>query len=105
MTPAQCRAARALLDWSPQQLADAADMAVVTVEHYEDGVSHPTNATIDAIRQALVRTGVAFVADGVQLRSAGAVAPDREAASHGLREVGPESEVRGGHEAPAETVP
>lgn len=73
MTPAQCRAARALLDWSQQQLADAARVGVVTVRQLEAGASQPRNATLDVMKRALEEAGVIFVAEngegpGVRLK-------------------------------------
>ncbi|MFK8251757.1 helix-turn-helix domain-containing protein [Ancylobacter terrae] len=73
MTPAQCRAARALLDWSQQQLADAARVGVVTVRQLESGASQPRNATLDVLRRALEAAGVIFVEEngegpGVRLK-------------------------------------
>jgi len=71
--PAQCRAARALLDWSQQQLADAAKVGVVTVRQFEGGLAQPRNATLDVLSRALETAGVIFVAEngegpGVRLR-------------------------------------
>ncbi|MFK8251809.1 helix-turn-helix domain-containing protein [Ancylobacter terrae] len=58
---AQCRAACALLDWSQQQLADAARVGVVTVRQLESGASQPRNATLDVLRRALEAAGVLFI--------------------------------------------
>lgn len=76
MTPAQCRAARALLDWSQQQLAEAARVGIVTVRQFEGGASQPRNATLDVMQRALEGAGVIFVAEngggaGVRLRRGG----------------------------------
>ena len=60
MTPAQCRAARAFLDWSQQTLADAAAVGVVTVRQFESGSSEPRRATLAAIQRALETAGVRF---------------------------------------------
>lgn len=73
ITPAQCRAARALLDWSQQQLATAAAVGVVTVRQFEAGAAEPRRATIDVITRALTEAGVIFVPEngegpGVRLR-------------------------------------
>ncbi|WP_442582531.1 helix-turn-helix domain-containing protein [Mesorhizobium sp. ASY16-5R] len=70
---AQCRAGRALLNWSQQQLADAARVGVVTVRQFENGGSEPRNATLDVIRRALEAAGVEFIPEngggaGVRLR-------------------------------------
>ncbi|WP_159727560.1 helix-turn-helix domain-containing protein [Methylosinus sp. Ce-a6] len=73
MNPAQCRAARALLDWSQQQLAEAARVGVVTVRQFEASASQPRNATLDVLQRALEAAGVIFVEEngegpGVRLR-------------------------------------
>jgi transcriptional regulator with XRE-family HTH domain len=61
MTPAQCRAARALLDWSQQKLADAAGVGIVTVRQLEAGTTQPRNATVEAIQHTLEEAGVEFI--------------------------------------------
>lgn len=73
ITPAQCRAARGLLDLSQQQLAEAARVGVVTVRQFESGGSRPRNATFDVLQRALEAAGVIFVSEngegpGVRLR-------------------------------------
>jgi transcriptional regulator with XRE-family HTH domain len=73
MTPAQCRAARGLLDWSQQQLAEAASVGVVTVRHFEGGKAAPRNATLDVLTRALDAAGVDFIPEngggaGVRLK-------------------------------------
>lgn len=62
ITPAQCRAARALLDWSQQQLATAAQVGVVTVRQFEGGAVHPRPATLAVVQRAFEAAGVAFIA-------------------------------------------
>jgi transcriptional regulator with XRE-family HTH domain len=76
MTPAQCRAARGLLAWSQQQLADAASVGVVTVRQFETEAAKPRSATLAALCRALEIGGVEFIAQngggpGVRLRKAG----------------------------------
>lgn len=73
MTPAQCRAARALIDWSQKQLAEAARVGVVTVRQFEGGKVAPRNATLEVLRRALEEAGVEFIPEdgsgaGVRLR-------------------------------------
>lgn len=81
ITPAQCRAARGLINWSQQQLADAARVGVVTVRQFETGASQPRNATLDVLQRALEAAGVIFVAEngegpGVRLRKAASTETD-----------------------------
>jgi transcriptional regulator with XRE-family HTH domain len=73
ITAAQCRAGRALLDWSQQQLADAARVGVATVRQFEGSGAAPRKATVDAISRALDAAGVLFIDQngngaGVRLR-------------------------------------
>src|SRR5262245_17761005 len=73
ITPEQCRAARGLLAWSQQDLADEAGVGIVTVHQLEAGTSQPRRATLDVIRRAFERRGVEFIDEngggpGVRLR-------------------------------------
>ena len=70
----QCRAARGLLDWSQQDLADRAGVGIVTVRQVEAGVKKPRRATLDVIRRAFEQAGVDFLDEngggaGVRFRS------------------------------------
>ena len=76
ITPAQCRAARALVDWSQQQLADAAKIGNATIRNFEGGKSEPQSATLDVVRRALEKAGVEFLPPngsgaGVRLKKPG----------------------------------
>nr|WP_292469296.1 helix-turn-helix transcriptional regulator [Mesorhizobium sp.] len=64
MTPTQCRAARALVSWTQQQLADAAKVGVATLQNFETGVSTPRNATLEVLERALRDAGVVFLDKG-----------------------------------------
>ena len=69
----QCRAARALLGWSQQDLANQARVGIVTVNQLENGLSQPRPATLDVIQRALETAGVEFIDEngggpGVRLR-------------------------------------
>lgn len=73
ITPAQLRAARALLDWSQQRLAEAANIGNATIRNFEAGRSAPQSATLTVLQQALETAGVIFVDEngegpGVRLR-------------------------------------
>jgi transcriptional regulator with XRE-family HTH domain len=61
ITSAQCRAARGLLDWTQQKLADRARVGIVTVRQVEAGMSEPRKATLEVIRRALEAGGVEFI--------------------------------------------
>ena len=64
LTPAQCRAARALVDLSREALAGSAKVAVRTISDFEAGRREPINATKAAIRRALEEAGVQFLEEG-----------------------------------------
>lgn len=73
ITPSQCRAGRALLGLTQNQLAQASQVSVRTINHFEKAEREPIPATLFAIRRALEDAGVMFVADdtagpGVRLR-------------------------------------
>ena len=59
----QIRAARALLRWTAQNLADASGIGVATIRRMElmDGVPSGQVRTIEALRVALEAAGVDFV--------------------------------------------
>ncbi len=62
LTPGQCRAARALLDWTQDDLAARAEVSRSTVRGFETGRHDLQRATAAAIRRALEAGGVAFLA-------------------------------------------
>jgi predicted transcriptional regulator len=73
LTPAQCRAARGLIDWSQMDLAEHAGVGIVTIRQLEAGNHEPRRATLDVVRRALEAAGVEFIAEngggpGVRLR-------------------------------------
>ena len=63
ISPAQCRAARGLLDWNQQDLAREAGVGVVTIRQLEAGINQPRRATLVVIRDALVEAGIEFIED------------------------------------------
>jgi transcriptional regulator with XRE-family HTH domain len=75
ITSAQCRAARGLLDWSQQDLAEKAVVGIVTVRQLEADAHQPRPATLDVIKRAFETAGVEFIDEngggpGVRLRKA-----------------------------------
>lgn len=73
MTPAQCRAARALLRLHQAELAKVAGVAASTLIDFEAETRTPRGSTIDALRRALEAAGVVFIGEngggaGVRLR-------------------------------------
>ncbi len=73
ITPAMSRAARSLIDWTQQQLADAARVGLSTVKAFEVGRSVPVTNNLSAIRAALEAAGIEFIPEngggaGVRMR-------------------------------------
>ncbi len=69
--PEQMRAARAMLDWSRDQLSEACGVAKRTIIRFEAGQGETRPSTLAAIRAALEAAGVEFTdgaAPGVRLR-------------------------------------
>lgn len=61
VSAAQCRAARGLLDWTQDQLAESARVARATIADFERNVRVPMRNNLASIRAALEVAGIAFV--------------------------------------------
>ena len=73
MTPAQCRAARAILDMTQPQLAKLAALGLSTIVDFERKRREVSQEAINAISTALQRAGIMFIDEngggaGVRLR-------------------------------------
>jgi len=80
VTPREVRAARALIGWTRQRLADKAIVSLNSIVRLEQGAVDSRTSTIDAVRRAFERAGVEFLSlrgegEGVRIRS-------RRGASH-----------------------
>jgi transcriptional regulator with XRE-family HTH domain len=70
----QSRAARGLLGWSQQTLADAASVSLATIQLFETNKREPIPNNLAAIRRALESAGIEFISAkngkgvGVRLR-------------------------------------
>lgn len=64
MSPEQCRAARAWLDWSQRLLASKAQVSTSTIRNFEAGKRVPHGNNLRAIRFALGEAGMWFANDG-----------------------------------------
>jgi len=76
ITPAQCRAARGLLNWTQRDLADQAGVGIVTVRQFEAGLNEPRRATLEVVKRAFETAGIEFIAPdnggaGLRLKSSG----------------------------------
>jgi predicted transcriptional regulator len=60
VTPREVRAARALLGWTRQRLADRAVVSLNSVIRLEQGAVDSRSSTVDAVRRALERAGIVF---------------------------------------------
>jgi predicted transcriptional regulator len=74
ITPRQIRAARALLGWSQQQLADKAIVSLNALTRLEKGKVDSRVSTVAAIEKALTKSGIEFLpidtkGEGVRFRS------------------------------------
>jgi hypothetical protein len=63
LTASQCRAGRALIDWSQQQLSQAASIDVQTVADFEKRFRAADETTRRRLRAALEAAGVVFIAE------------------------------------------
>lgn len=69
LSPEQIRAARALVGWKQEDLADASDMSLTAIRSLEMGY-RPRHSTMDAVRTAFEDAGLEFIeGDGVRRRN------------------------------------
>lgn len=73
MTPSQCRAARAMIEWTQPKLAGSARVGLSTVVDFEKSRRAVSADAINAMRTALEIAGVEFMPEngggvGVRLR-------------------------------------
>ncbi len=64
VTSRQYRAARALLGWTQQTLADRALVAINTVRAIEADRVYPKPDSVTAVRRALEKAGIVFLPNG-----------------------------------------
>jgi transcriptional regulator with XRE-family HTH domain len=73
LTAAQCRAARALIEWSPERLAQSSGIDLRAIADFESRFHDPDDATKRRLRQAFEDAGVVFISEngggaGVRLK-------------------------------------
>ncbi len=64
ITASQCRAGRALIEWTEDQLAEAARVSVRTIADFEHERNLPPMTSLQAIEAALLGAGMALVDGG-----------------------------------------
>jgi hypothetical protein len=73
LTAAQCRAGRALIEWSQAQLSQSASIDIQTVADFEKRIRKADETTRRRLRATLEAAGVVFISEngggaGVRLR-------------------------------------
>jgi hypothetical protein len=58
---AQCRAGRALIEWSPERLAKACSVELQAIKEFEARFRRPDPGVLGRIRTVLVEAGVDFI--------------------------------------------
>ncbi len=64
LTSSDARAARALVQWSQAQLAQAAELSISTIADFEKGTRTPIANNLAAMRRAFEGAGVCFTPEG-----------------------------------------
>jgi transcriptional regulator with XRE-family HTH domain len=65
ITPAQIRAARAMLGWKQSDLAAKSGISEISVKNIERGATDPRASTLGALEKAFGDAGVIFLDPGV----------------------------------------
>jgi len=64
ITPAQIRAARALIGWTQTDLAQASGVSEIAIKNLERGATDPRVSTVNNIQAAFDRAGIIFLDPG-----------------------------------------
>jgi predicted transcriptional regulator len=67
ISPAQLRAARALLGWSAADLAERSGLSYPTVQRAENGTTDARSSTLNKMLDTFQAAGIRFVDHGVSL--------------------------------------
>ncbi len=74
LTPEQCRAARALLDWKQEELREKSGISQKTIADFERDRRQPLVPTLVKLRQTFEAAGIEFLdngeGQGVRLKTA-----------------------------------
>jgi DNA-binding transcriptional regulator YiaG len=65
LTPAHCRAARAWLGWTQDELAAKAGINVSTVKSYESAQRTPHRGSLTLLTMAFTQAGIAITPHGI----------------------------------------
>lgn len=73
ISPAQCRAARALLGWGQKDLHENSKVAMKTIADFERGATQPHERTLADVVRCLEKAGIEFIPEngggaGVRLK-------------------------------------
>ena len=71
ITPAQCRAARALLKWTQEDLAARSGVSVTTIRTFETEATAAYARTRETLKATLETAGIEFIDEGEVPESAG----------------------------------
>ena len=63
---AKIKAARAVLDWSQAELAEAAELSIPNIQRLEAGNSSPNARTQSKLMRALKKQGILFTDKGIE---------------------------------------
>ena len=63
LSPAQCRAARALIGWSQDDLSSASKIVKETIADFEAGTLSPSERILQDMKHSLEDAGVLFIAE------------------------------------------
>lgn len=64
ITPAQFRAARAMIGWRQADLAAASGVSEISIKNIERGATDPRSSTLQALQAAFTKVGVVFLEPG-----------------------------------------
>lgn len=64
ITPAQIRAARALIGWKQSDLASASGVSEISIKNIERGATDARTSTMAALQSAFRKAGVVFLDPG-----------------------------------------
>lgn len=69
MTKNQCRAARALLEWTQTDLAGHSLVSLRSIKDFETGATEPRRSTLQSLMRAFAEQGIQFLdQSGVDLK-------------------------------------